>query len=91
MDTEKVKAWLSRIAANYRERKELAFFEGGELVMCSGGDGVQLSDSIRKIAKQLEIVCTEKLKTPEVIERKYRRLSFMYEGVEFFELEELEE
>ncbi|MCM1192918.1 MAG: hypothetical protein NC123_15580 [Butyrivibrio sp.] len=88
-EKETVKNLLFRLAANHTERKYLATLAAKEGVqICTGPDRVQLFRCIRRIAGLLGIPVKEEIDRYADGEKE-RRLSFVFEGVEFFELEEI--
>lgn len=82
MEYAEVKEWLDRLVQNYNELHELQEFNTS-VSICTGCDGVQLFKGIDIVADVMGFSLTEK--DEEIGQFRYR-YSFMYEGVEFFEL-----
>lgn len=88
-DKEKIKAWLSKLAANKKEFIRLSDLrlDSGLYEICTGsGYSVQLYKCARKIAEILEIQFREEVYTVAGVKRL--EVSFIYDGVTFFGLED---
>lgn len=82
MEYAEVKEWLDRLVQNYNELHELSELSTS-VEICTGSNGVQLFKGIDIVADVMGFSLTEK--DEETSQFRYR-YSFMYEGVEFFEL-----
>ncbi|MCM1191990.1 MAG: hypothetical protein NC123_18240 [Butyrivibrio sp.] len=86
-DKEKVKEWMSGLAANCKELKEMEILEEGVYEICLPFPGkVHLYGCARKIAELLEIPLAEYDRQRSKGDKQHE-VSFIYEDVEFFGLE----
>lgn len=84
MDNERLKARLSKLAENFKERQMFSF-QDDEIKICRD-ENIQFFSGIRKVIDALGIPYKE---TNYTYKGKWqRRVSFVYEGVEFIELED---
>ena len=84
MEYAEVKEWLDRLVHNYNEHHELSKLNESVSV-CTTSYGIQLFKGIDIIADVMGFCITEKDEETSQFRYNY---SFMYEGVEFFELHE---
>ena len=85
MDEKQIRSWLSHVAYLYKKLWENSKL--GELELCICNENVQLYKCIRKIVQLLGIPCEERVIRYEDGSVN-NRVSFLYEGIEFFELED---
>lgn len=88
MDEKIVSEWLSKVAFHYRALIKSSRYNGLNLCM-SEKEEIQLYGCIRKIIDILGISFREKIIEYEDGSKPNLRISFMYDCMEFFELEEL--
>ncbi len=84
MDNEQLKAWLSKLATNFKGRGQIYSFQD-DIRICRD-ENIQFFSGIRKVIDALGLPYKETNYTYKG--RWQRRVSFMYEGVEFIELED---
>lgn len=84
MENEQLKAWLSKLATNFKEREQIYSFQD-DIRICRD-ENIQFFSGIRKVIDALGLPYKETNYTYKG--RWQRRVSFMYEGVEFIELED---
>ncbi|MCM1057914.1 MAG: hypothetical protein NC517_09940 [Firmicutes bacterium] len=89
-EKEMIESWLSRLAANQKEREDLKMLklDNDKLEICSGIEAVQLYNCIRTIARKRQILLDLRIEHYADGARK-RRWNFIFEGVEFYELEDI--
>lgn len=79
MEKEKAKKMLDDISQSFKTMKQ------HENYICINVDRVHVSNCLREIAKEMELTLTEEPWKCE--DRIATEISFVYEGVIFFELE----
>ncbi len=85
MENEQLKAWLSKLATNFKEREQMYSF-CDDIRICRDGD-ILFFGGIRKVINALGLSYKERFSTADD-GKKTRRVSFVYEGMEFVELED---
>lgn len=79
MEKEKVKKMLDDISQSVKTMKQHEYY------ICSNVDAVHMSNCLREIAKEMKLTLTEEPWECEGM--MATEISFVYEGVIFFELE----
>lgn len=79
---EKLKKWLSALAENFKQQKNLKNFVDGSISCASADIGVHLSKGVREVADMLCLPCEGKLF--DTSSGKKLRLRFFWDEVEFF-------
>lgn len=90
MDKEKVKAWISELIENFKKHEALSVsMEDTCGLRTCKLHSIQFLFGIRKIIELLEVEYREEILNCSG--EKYLRISFVYDGVEFVELDDMPE
>lgn len=90
MDKEKILVWISELIENFKKHEALSVSikDTCGLRTCKL-DSIQFLFGIRKIIELLEVEYREEIFN--CFGKKYLRISFVYDGVEFVELDDMPE
>lgn len=86
VDEKRVRAWIDEQVRLRKELCKVKSVAGGGIRTCNRDDEVQIVRGARKVAETLAIPYDQLLRNGS--HGKYNRISFTYQGIEFFELED---